>query len=128
MACSRTLIVSDDVRPAAVGRSSQPRPPARTPSAPEAAFLNAVLHRPATTSARRSAVWRSTRSTLAKVGPDAETWEKVVKKIRTGMMPPSGARRPERAALDALRRRSSSRASTKPSIRTRRSSRLRCID
>ena len=39
---------------------------------------------------------------LAQVGPDAETWEKVVKKIRTGMMPPSGARRPERAALDGF--------------------------
>jgi len=39
---------------------------------------------------------------LAKAGSDAETWEKVVKKIRTGMMPPSGARRPERAALDGF--------------------------
>jgi mono/diheme cytochrome c family protein len=39
---------------------------------------------------------------ISKVGPDAETWEKVVKKIRTGMMPPSGARRPERAALDGF--------------------------
>jgi mono/diheme cytochrome c family protein len=36
------------------------------------------------------------------VGPGAETWEKVVRKIRTGMMPPSGARRPERAVLDAF--------------------------
>ena len=36
------------------------------------------------------------------VGPDAETWEKVVRKVTTGMMPPSGARRPERAALDAF--------------------------
>jgi len=39
---------------------------------------------------------------LSKVGPDAETWEKAVKKIRTGMMPPSGARRPERTALDGF--------------------------
>ena len=37
---------------------------------------------------------------LERIGADAETWEKVVKKVRTGMMPPSGARRPERAALD----------------------------
>ena len=36
------------------------------------------------------------------VGPDAETWEKVVRKVSTGMMPPAGARRPERAALDAF--------------------------
>jgi hypothetical protein len=36
------------------------------------------------------------------VATGAETWEKVVRKIRTGMMPPSGARRPERAVLDAF--------------------------
>src|SRR5262249_16940491 len=36
------------------------------------------------------------------VGEQAETWEKVVRKLRTGMMPPSGARRPERAAIDAF--------------------------
>jgi mono/diheme cytochrome c family protein len=36
------------------------------------------------------------------VGHDAATWEKVVRKIRTGMMPPSGARRPERATLEAF--------------------------
>ena len=39
---------------------------------------------------------------VSDVGAQAETWEKVVRKIRTGMMPPSGARRPERAALDAF--------------------------
>jgi mono/diheme cytochrome c family protein len=39
---------------------------------------------------------------LANAGHDAETWEKVVRKVRTGMMPPAGARRPERAALDAF--------------------------
>jgi len=39
---------------------------------------------------------------LSKVGPDAETWEKVIKKVRTGMMPPSGAKRPERSALDGF--------------------------
>lgn len=38
------------------------------------------------------------------VGPDAETWEKVVRKVTTGMMPPAGARRPERMALDAFAR------------------------
>jgi mono/diheme cytochrome c family protein len=33
---------------------------------------------------------------------NAETWEKVIRKVRAGMMPPAGAKRPERAALDAL--------------------------
>ena len=31
-----------------------------------------------------------------------ETWEKVVRKVRAGMMPPSGARRPDRASLDGF--------------------------
>jgi cytochrome c551/c552 len=39
---------------------------------------------------------------LEHVGDSAETWEKVVRKLRTGMMPPSGARRPERTAIDAF--------------------------
>ncbi|MBV9503649.1 MAG: DUF1592 domain-containing protein [Acidobacteriia bacterium] len=38
----------------------------------------------------------------ARPGNDPETWEKVVHKIRAGMMPPSGARRPDRATLDAF--------------------------
>jgi hypothetical protein len=39
---------------------------------------------------------------VANVGKDAQVWEKVVRKIRSGMMPPSGARRPERAVLDGF--------------------------
>lgn len=33
-------------------------------------------------------------------GREPQTWEKVVRKVRTGMMPPSGAPRPDRATLD----------------------------
>jgi mono/diheme cytochrome c family protein len=33
---------------------------------------------------------------------DAQTWEKVVRKVRTGMMPPSGAPRPDRTTLDSF--------------------------
>jgi hypothetical protein len=39
---------------------------------------------------------------LDHVAANAETWEKVVRKLRAGLMPPAGARRPEREALDAL--------------------------
>src|SRR5271168_1824939 len=35
-------------------------------------------------------------------GPNAETWEKVVRKVRAGMMPPGGAPRPDRATMDAF--------------------------
>src|SRR5688572_32376066 len=37
------------------------------------------------------------RDSLAK---DADTWELVIRKVRTGMMPPAGKPRPPRAALD----------------------------
>ncbi len=37
---------------------------------------------------------------VAAAGREPGTWEKVVRKVRTGMMPPSGAPRPDRAALD----------------------------
>ena len=33
---------------------------------------------------------------------DAETWEKVVRKVRAGLMPPAGAKRPDRATLDTF--------------------------
>ena len=38
----------------------------------------------------------------ANVGPDAEQWEKVVRKLRAGMMPPAGAARPDTETLDAF--------------------------
>jgi len=39
---------------------------------------------------------------LDAAGMHAETLEKAVRKVRAGLMPPAGARRPERAALDAF--------------------------
>jgi cytochrome c551/c552 len=36
----------------------------------------------------------------SQVSASSETWEKVIRKLRSGMMPPSGAPRPERAAID----------------------------
>ncbi len=40
---------------------------------------------------------------LTTAGDDAELWEKVVRKMRAGMMPPPGMRRPPVADYDALR-------------------------
>src|SRR5437868_12830538 len=34
---------------------------------------------------------------------DAETWEKAIRKLRAGLMPPAGMPRPDRAALEAFR-------------------------
>ena len=39
---------------------------------------------------------------LAQAGREPQTWEKVVRKVRTGMMPPANAPRPDRATLDGL--------------------------
>ena len=38
------------------------------------------------------------------VGANAEKWEKVVRKLRAGMMPPAGMPRPDRVAYDGFRR------------------------
>jgi hypothetical protein len=35
-------------------------------------------------------------------GQNGELWEKVVRKLRAGMMPPSGARRPDKSAINGL--------------------------
>ena len=37
-----------------------------------------------------------------RMAADAETWEKVVRKLRAGLMPPAGAKRPDRKSLDAF--------------------------
>jgi mono/diheme cytochrome c family protein len=39
---------------------------------------------------------------LTNISRDAETWEKVVRKVRTGMMPPPGMPRPDRATHDGF--------------------------
>src|SRR5438874_642104 len=39
---------------------------------------------------------------LTRVGENAEVWEKVVRKLRAGMMPPSGARRPDVSAANSF--------------------------
>src|ERR1035441_10534929 len=39
---------------------------------------------------------------LASVGEHAEQWEKVVRKLRAGMMPPAGLPRPSSASYEAL--------------------------
>jgi hypothetical protein len=88
-------------RSASPSADAQQSPAAAAPTAasPEAAFLNQYCigcHN------QRAKIGGLALDTLdvARVAPAAETWEKVVKKIRTGMMPPSGAKRPERTALD----------------------------
>jgi len=39
---------------------------------------------------------------VGNIGPGAEVWEKVVRKLRTGAMPPSGMPRPDQATYDSF--------------------------
>ena len=39
---------------------------------------------------------------VEKVNEDAQVWEKVIRKLRTGAMPPAGMPRPDKAAYDSL--------------------------
>ena len=41
-------------------------------------------------------------ASVANASRDPQLWEKVVRKLRTGMMPPSGAPRPDRTTLDGF--------------------------
>src|SRR5215831_13854756 len=41
-------------------------------------------------------------SALTHVGSNAETWEKVVRKLRTNSMPPAGAPRPDETTYNAV--------------------------
>jgi len=42
------------------------------------------------------------RLPVSSAAGEPQTWEKVIRKVRTGMMPPAGAPRPDRATLDSL--------------------------
>src|SRR5690349_16515413 len=74
--------------------------PAPTPAGPQAVVTEYCV----TCHNQKAKVGQLALDTLdlARVGPDAQVWEKVVRKVRSGMMPPSGAKRPTRAALDAF--------------------------
>src|SRR5262245_62070642 len=39
---------------------------------------------------------------FTRAGKEAEIWERVIRKVRAGLMPPPGAQRPDRDTLDAL--------------------------
>src|SRR5712691_11380043 len=42
------------------------------------------------------------KANLEDVGGNAEVWEKVLRKVRTGAMPPAGMPRPDQATFDAF--------------------------
>ena len=95
-----TVAVLSAQQPAPV---QPPRPPAATASA---ATERALLDRYCVTchnDKTRTANFSLQNLDLATVGDHAELWEKVVRKLRAGLMPPPGVRRPSLAEYEGLR-------------------------
>jgi len=87
----------------------QPPPAASPPNAPSSqrALLDRYCiscHSQRVKAAGTEAARRLTLDDLdlAQVGRHAEVWERVVRKMRAGMMPPSGARRPDKTAYNGF--------------------------
>jgi mono/diheme cytochrome c family protein len=101
----RWLVVSATVFAAMLVRSSSPFAqvePARTDSV---AAYRVVLDRYCVTChnqrAKTAGVTFDTMD-LANLGAGVDTWEKVIRKLRAGMMPPPGMPRPDAAQLDSF--------------------------
>jgi hypothetical protein len=119
-----TLGLSVFADSAFVGEQNAPKPTTQTTTAPASKPAIAVAHTPASTFESQSALVKQYCATChndrnknnaggltlqgfdaAKVGHDAEmadVAERMIRKLRSGMMPPSGARRPEAAVIDAF--------------------------
>ena len=89
-------------------QTAVPAPPAAEASRAETASHQALLDRYCVTchnermSDRGTVPFAFDGLDIADVGADAAAWEKVVRKLRLGMMPPSGRPRPDRAAHDGF--------------------------
>ena len=81
--------------------SANPQAPAGHSAAPERALLErycVTCHN----DNLRTAGFSLESLDLGNIGADAEAWEKVVLKLRAGMMPPAGRPRPDRETYDRL--------------------------
>src|SRR5579862_8557407 len=87
--------------PQAAAPIQSPAPAAAAAKTPERALLDQYC---VTCHNQRTKTAGVTFDTVdpSHVAADAEVWEKAVRKLRGGMMPPPGVRRPEPAAVDAL--------------------------
>jgi mono/diheme cytochrome c family protein len=89
---------------------AQAAPPQQTstPQSPTAATERALLQRYCLTchneARKKAGTVPIALDTLdvSNVSANAETWEKVLRKVRTGLMPPPGRPRPDAAALDSF--------------------------
>jgi mono/diheme cytochrome c family protein len=97
--CLAVLIAAGSVGPSIAARSSQ------QPIEPGASAHAAVLGKYCVTchnDKSRTGGMSLEHADLTDVPQRAETWERVIRKLRVGMMPPPGMPRPEPAQLDRL--------------------------
>ena len=83
------------------GQSSTPTPTLTPTPTPTSALINQYCVTCHNQRAKTGGLALDTLS-LSNIPAGAETWEKVIRKVRGGQMPPSGMPRPTPAALDAL--------------------------
>jgi hypothetical protein len=85
------------------GQQTQPAASSSSPDASQRVLLNRYCV-PCHSDALKTGGLTLAGIDIDHPGVDAEVWEKVFRKLRAGLMPPSGAARPDRAALDGFRR------------------------
>src|SRR2546428_333204 len=73
----------------------------QSPISPDRAFLNQYCVTCHNEKAKVAGLMLE-KLDIEHAGQNAEPWKKVFRKLRTGMMPPSGARRPDRATIDGF--------------------------
>ena len=84
----------------------QTRPPASKVAVPTAAAQRALLDQYCVTCHNdklKTANLSLEKLDLSTAGDHAELWEKVIRKLRAGVMPPPGLRRPSTAEYEGLR-------------------------
>src|SRR4051812_42904463 len=81
--------------------AQQPSAPASTSSAPHAAVMTKYCVTCHNDKAKTGGLSLE-HADLTNVPQGAETWEKAIRKLRVGMMPPPGMPRPARAQLDGF--------------------------
>jgi mono/diheme cytochrome c family protein len=97
------ILVAAAVHTQAAGPAQQPTGAQGAPAAPQA-----TLQRYCLTCHNQNLKERGTvpiafdTLNMSNVGADAEVWERVVRKVRTGLMPPAGRPRPDQPTHDAF--------------------------
>jgi mono/diheme cytochrome c family protein len=88
----------------ACGQSAQPRSASsssNTPATTQHAFVNQYCVGCHNAKLKTAGVMLD-KMNVSQVGDNAEVWEKVVRKLRAGMMPPSGLPRPDRQTIETF--------------------------